>query len=450
MERKRPTEALFWVVVTICIPYVGLVLYLVFGSTLPIKMTAKIRAKRLKKSNLKFDNVELNSYDDIKVSEEDKEVLKFNYTYSKSKLTSFDNLEFFTDGRSHYNKLFEDIKNAKECIYIEFYTIHNDIAGHSLVDALVEKAKEGVKIFVLIDFIANISTPSKMFKPLKKVGGKVIRIKPFLTHYRSHRKIVVIDHKISYIGGMNIGKKYINLGKKKNPWRDTQVRMTGDCSHILDEYFLSDYISSSYRRDWNKTINYISTLPKVEPSLNKDNLCQFVMGGVYDYKASIKMSYLSMIRSAKKKIRIQTPYFVPDESILDALKTAIATGVEVEVMLPGIKSSFFLDPVTTYYIGELLEYGAKVYKYHGYVHAKTMIIDEEIVCVGSVNLDIRSLKVDDEICGIFYKNSIVNEYSAIYDKDIESTDLYTYEDFKKRGTKEKIMECIFLLFAPLM
>ena len=449
MERKRPTEALFWVVVTICIPYVGLVLYLVFGSTMAIKMTRKHRENKIKKSNLDFSLTMPKVEGDIKVSEEDKEVANFNYTYSKSKLTSFDDYHFYTDGRSHYEQLFKDIDEAKVCIYIEFYTIHNDVAGHALVDALVKKAKEGIKIFVMIDFIANISTPSKMFRPLRKAGGKVVRIKPFLTHYRSHRKIVVIDHNISYIGGMNIGKKYINLSKKKNPWRDTQIRLTGSCSSILDQYFLSDYICAVRRKDWKMMVEYIKTLEERENVLN-NNLCQFVMGGVSDYKASIKMSYLSLIRSAKKRIRIQSPYFVPDGSILDALKTAIASGVEVELMLPGVSSSFFLDPVTTYYVGELLEYGAKIYKYHGYVHAKTMLIDDEICVVGSVNLDIRSLLVDDEICGIFYENSLVQTYSEIYDKDIKSTDLYTFEEFNKRGNLEKIREYIFLLFAPLM
>ena len=123
-------------------------------------------------------------------------------------LTSCDDVQIYTNGEGHYRQLFADIQNAKECIYIEFYTIHHDLMGEALVKALSEKAKQGVKVLVMCDFVANLSTPASMFRPLCQAGGKVIRIKPFFTHYRSHRKIVVIDHSISYIGGMNIGKQY--------------------------------------------------------------------------------------------------------------------------------------------------------------------------------------------------------------------------------------------------
>ena len=450
LERKSPTEAILWVIVLIFIPYIGLLLYLIFGSTMPIRLTAYIRKHRLeecypgaKKKSLKLDDVNSN------MSREDTQVIKFNSTYNQSELTSYDDIEVFTSGESHYRRLFGDIKAAKECIFIEFYTIHHDVMGESLAKLLTEKAKEGVKVFVLIDFFANIPTPNKMFKPLKAAGGKVIRVKPFLTHYRSHRKNVVIDHKIAYIGGMNIGQQYANMHKKKTPWRDTQVRLTGACTGILEEYFLTDYMCSIHKRDWNRMIAYISTFPKRENHMN-DNLCQFIMGGVDTSRESVKMCYLSMIRSAKKSIRIQSPYFIPDASVLDALKTAAATGVKIEIMIPGIKASFFLDPVTNYYVGQLLEFGAKVYKYHGYVHAKTMIIDDEICCIGSVNMDMRSLEVDDEICGVFYENGFVHKYSDIYSKDIDACDEYTNEDFINRGSKEKLLESFFLLFAPLM
>ena len=304
-------------------------------------------------------------------------------------------------------------------------------------------------VVVLIDFIANLSDGPKMFKELRRAGGRLIRIKPFLTHFRSHRKLVCIDHSIGYIGGMNIGKKYVNMSKKKNPWRDTQIRLTGNAIGVLDEYFLKDYIASVQRRHWDEAMDYLDTLPLANNTMN-NNLCQFVVGGVDTNKESIKMTYLSMIRSARNKIRIQTPYFVPDPSILDALKTAVASGVEVELMLAGVKSSFFLDPLTTYYIGELLEYGAKIYKYNGYVHAKTMIIDDELCTIGSVNMDQRSFTIDDEICGIFFDNSLVEDYSKIYQEDKANSIEYSYEEYLKRGNKEKLLEAIFLPFASIM
>lgn len=449
VERKHPTEALLWVVIMICLPYFGTILYLIFGSTVAIKLTAFIRRKKLQ---MQPDNVELLSpvsLEEGQLSESDLQVIRFNTVYNASELTCCQNAEFYTSGKAHYTQLFKDLEQAQTCIFIEFYTIHHDMIGEKLVEVLTKKASEGVEVWVMCDFIANLSTPKKMFRPLEDAGGKVVRVKPYFTHYRSHRKIVSIDQKISYIGGMNIGKQYANMDRVKNPWRDTQIRLEGACTSILNTYFLKDWLCSIKRCDWEDTIHYLKEM-KQESYEMTSSYCQFIAGGVDTDKEAVKMCYLSMIRSAKKRIRIQSPYFIPDASILDALKTAAASGGEIELMIPGIKASFFLDPVTNYYSGQLLEYGTKVYKYRGYIHAKTMIIDDELCCVGSVNMDIRSLMVDDEVCGVFYENQLVQRYNKIYDHDISECDSYTWDAFRGRDRKERILESIFLPFAPLM
>lgn len=448
VERKNPTEAMLWVLVMVCIPYAGMVLYLIFGSTTAIKLTSAFRRRRLSR-RLPAAKAPENLLTDQQFSEEDLQVMQFNANYNNSPLTYYDDYQLYVNGESHYRALFQDIKQAKECIHVLFYTIHHDVMGEALVKSLTEKAKEGVTVLVMCDFIANLSTPRKMFRPLVEAGGKVIRVKPYLTHYRSHRKIVTIDHKIGYIGGMNIGKQYANLAEKKNPWRDTQIRLTGMCTAALDAYFMTDFLCAVRQKDWEDMVKYMESI-HFPPQQKSENLCQFVVGGVDNDREAVKMNYLSMIRSAKKKIRIQSPYFIPDASVLDALKTAAASGVKIELMIPGIKASFFLDPVTTYYAGQIMEFGAKVYKYHGYIHAKTMTIDNEICCIGSVNMDIRSLMVDDEICGIFYANDMVEEYISIFENDIQNCDPYLYDHFLKRSQKEKIAECVFLPFAPLM
>lgn len=449
VERKRPTEAILWVVIMIFLPYFGTILYLIFGSTVAIKLTAIIRKKKLNTQAYNIELLPAVSVEKGQLSEADQQVVRFNHVYNASKLTCYDKADFYTDGKSHYTQLFHDILEAKQCIFIEFYTIHHDIVGENLVKVLTEKAKEGVEVWVMCDFIANLSTPKKMFQPLVDAGGKVVRVKPYFTHYRSHRKIVSIDQRIAYIGGMNIGKQYANMDKKKNPWRDTQIRLEGACTSILNTYFLNDWLCSIRRREWKHAISYMNQMEHVNYGKTSE-LCQFIAGGVDTNKEAVKMCYMSLIRSAKHRIRIQSPYFIPDASILDALKTAAASGVEIELMIPGIKASFFLDPVTNYYSGQLLEYGTKVYKYKGYIHAKTMIIDDELCCVGSVNMDMRSLMVDDEVCGVFYENQLVQKYNQIYDKDITDCTPYTWEAFQNRDRKERLMESIFLPFAPLM
>lgn len=459
IEHKKPSEAILWLVVMLLLPGVGALLYIVLGSTLGIKLNAHLRSKKLADHVNVPLNASLEQSQDEKflaalpLSQRDKAAILLNINYNQSPLVFCDKADIYTSGATHYKALFEDIQNAKEQILVEFYTIHNDEIGHTLVAALTEKAKQGVKVKVLFDFIANVASPPKMFAPLKAAGGQVHRVKPILSHYRNHRKIVVIDGNIGYIGGMNIGKKYVNFTKKK-PWRDTQVRVTGPGVSMLRYYFLKDWVCTIGSRKFHQledSFYEMAAGDQTRPSFASEQMpCQFVVGGVDTADESIKITYLNMIRSASQRIRIQTPYFIPDSSTLDALKVATASGIDVEIMIPGISASFFLTPVTRWYLGQLLALGAKVYQYEGYMHAKTMIVDDEIVCIGSVNLDIRSLLVDDEICGLFYDNTFTCNYNHVFEKDLARSFPYTYESFQKRNWFERVKERVFLLFAPLM
>ena len=194
-------------------------------------------------------------------------------------MTCYDDYQLFVTGETHYRALFQDLKEAKDSIYVVGFkhVLHHDIMGEACIKALTDKSKEGVTVLVMCDYMANLSTPHKMFQPLLKAGGKVIRVKPYLTHYRSHRKIVTIDHKIGYIGGMNIGKQYANLSEKKNPWRDTQIRLTGACTAILDGYFMTDFLCTVRRKDWEDMVEHMDPFT-VHNRRRTSNLCQFVVG----------------------------------------------------------------------------------------------------------------------------------------------------------------------------
>lgn len=452
LENKNPAEAVFWVVVIVCLPYAGVVIYLLFGNTVSIKLSNLVRKRRFTSQwrKIAYDSLRFyQSEPSAELSNLDAKVIRFNRSYNDCRLTSCDEHVFYTNGLSHYRQLFEDIENAQDSIHIMFYTIHNDAAGKAFVSLLAKKAREGVKVWLMFDFLANLGSPPSMFHELAKSGGIVKRLKPLIHHFRSHRKIVVIDSKIGYIGGMNIGDKYAGRDKIKHPWRDTQLRLTGECICQLEEYFLKDWITALSKR---QCVNISPELMKIPLKLRKGSgsPCQFIAGGVDNDKQSIKMAYLSMIRCAEKSIKIQTPYFIPDRTILETLQTVCAAGVEVEIMIPNIKSSFFLDPVTRYYCGEMLKVGARVYKYHGYIHAKTMSVDNELCCVGSVNLDMRSLCIDDEICGIFYGEDVVLRHCEIYRQDIKDCAEYTLEMFSARGLGSRFAERVFILAAPLM
>lgn len=275
------------------------------------------------------------------------------------------------------------------------------------------------------------------------------RIKPFLTHFRYHRKIVVIDGVVGYVGGMNIGSKYVGDSPQKTPWRDTQVRIKGDAVPLLQYYFLCDWLYANGSKNpidaleeqsfLSPTIEHIHELP-----------CQVIGSGVDTDKQVMKLSYLRMVSLARERIVIQTPYFIPSSSLLESLKVALSSGVEVVLMLPGRKSSFFLDPATRSYVAELVPLGLKVFNYDGYLHAKTLRVDRTITSIGSVNIDIRSLEVDDEICAVFYGEEAAQRYDEILAEDIKRSEELDYEAFLKRGLAKKFAERFFLLFSPFM
>ena len=455
LERKKQGEALLWVTILSFLPIYGILLYFIFGSTVGIKLAYKIRDRRLNERYRQMAVKQLTHLREERlsaaVSEENEwnNLAFFNLNYSHSVLTTKNRVKILTTGMSNYKNMFSDIQNAKESIHILYYSIHNDEIGHFLIELLTKKAREGLQIKVLYDGFGSFMTPSGMFLPLVRAGGSVKRIKPTMTHYRNHRKIVVIDGLIGYTGGMNIGRKYINLDKKKKPWRDTQIRLEGDAVYALQYFFMYDWFYASAP---SKVRLRKEQLAKLLPLHQiRDFLpCQIVGSGADTDEEYIKMCYLKMIMSAKKKILLQSPYFIPDDTILEAFKVAAASGTEIIIMLPKEKASFFLNPVTNYYISQLLNYGIKVYLYHGYIHAKTLSIDGYATCIGTVNMDNRSLKIDDEICAVFYDRAFTARHQRIFDEDLRHCEEMNYEAFRQRSRWERIKERFFLLFAPLM
>lgn len=455
VDHKKSGEAVLWVLVLILLPVVGILFYLSFGSTIGIRLTYKIKSHRLSQEYRSFWLDELESVKNKKIplpcgsDTGMQDLILFNLNYCESLLCEKNEVDILTDGREKYRLLFEDIENARESIHIVYYGIHRDTIGLALVELLRKKAKQGVKVRLMYDGVGSFGTPKKMFAPLRRAGGMVKKIKPYLTHFRNHRKIVVIDGKIAYTGGMNIGEKYAGMDRVKTPWRDTQIRVLGDAVYLLQYYFLYDWF---FVHPLSKVGLYDDELTALFPShtVASELPCQVIASGVDTDKEFIRMSYLKLIASAKKKILLQTPYFIPDSTILDALKIAAASGVSIEIMLPGVKSSFFLQPVTNHYIAELLEYGVKVYHYHGYLHAKTLSIDDCVTVIGSVNMDIRSLSVDDEICTVFYSSAFAKRHEEQFALDRQNSDLLDNAAFLKRGMLQKAVERFFLLFAPLM
>lgn len=454
--------AAVWILIINFLPLIGFIVYLIFGRNIHLnnKITRikkdfealynkyLIREKYL----INSENVVFTDKNTIKYID----IIKLNINANKSIYSQDNDISIFTDGADKYKSLIEDLKNAKDTINILYFIIRNDKIGEKIVDLLTERAKAGVDVRILYDQVGSILTPFNMFKKLINAGGKVCKFFPItLGHhislnYRNHRKIVVIDGKIGYVGGMNIGDEYMNCGRRKLPWRDTHLRVTGSSVYFLQEIFLTDWYYASNERETHEKSFIKRLFPPMVSNDNGSIGVQVVSSGPDSNKEQIKRSFIKMISSAKKRIYIQTPYFIPDGPFLEALQTAAMCNIDVRIMIPEMPDKKFVYNATTSYINDLLDYGIKVYLYSGFLHAKMILIDEDVCSLGTANIDIRSFALDFEVNLFVYNRPFLLKCIDIFEDDMKISKLVTKKQYDSRSIFTRISQAISRLFSPLL
>ncbi|MEG0430509.1 MAG: cardiolipin synthase [Anaerovoracaceae bacterium] len=470
VRRKEMSTTYAWLLILIFLPVVGLLLYFFFGSTKKLEMMSKkFRFSEIEEEYMRKleEHVSLVSTgEDMFANEKTKnykDMVTINGTNAKSFFTEDNSIELLINGQAKFPRMFEEIKNAKTSINVMYFIIKShDEVGKELIDLLTKKAAEGVKVKVLYDSLGCLKTKLKDFDPIIKNGGEVQKflpstIKTLMTvNYRLHRKMVVIDGEICYTGGINVGDDYLGKYTHITPWRDTSVRLTGTAVKELQLLFFKDWIFCAKQNKKYKVS--VNSLKKVEnqrqlyfPDVKvKGNVgMQVIQCGPDKKYASHKDSYVKMCTSARKYLYIQSPYFVPDESLLDAIRMAAQSGIDVRLMIPGIADKDFVYKVAMSYVEELLEDGVKIYKHKGFIHAKTMVIDDFVASVGTTNLDIRSFKLDYEVNVLAYDEKFAVECKETFLKDIEDCEEIFLEKFRERGKMEYIKESLCRFFAPL-
>lgn len=362
-------------------------------------------------------------------------------------------VELFIDGQEKFDRLFKDIRDANDYIHLQYYIINNDKLGNRLIEALTQKAKEGVKVRILYDELGSRKLPKRFFKDFCLAGGMVevffpskLRFINLRLNNRNHRKLVIIDGKIGYVGGFNVGDEYLGLNSRFGYWRDTHLRIQGMAVYGMQTRFILD---------WNQATEHhpVSYAPKLYPEdLSHGTVgIQIVTSGPDSEFEHIKNGYIKMILSAKKSIYIQTPYFIPDGSLLDALKIACLSGIEVNIMIPDKPDHPFIYWANLVYVGDLLKVGAKVYHYkNGFIHAKTIVVDEEISSVGTANIDVRSFKLNFEVNAFLYDEEISRRLIAIFQEDLKVSELYTLHEYQLRSRTVRAKESISRLFSPIL
>ena len=456
-ERKRPAEMLAWLLVFAFLPVIGFLFYMFFGQKLfnrrkkfklkqedDHKLATTIMEQHKELAQLREETIDTPMARDLGL-------IHMGLVQAAAPLTSGNAVTIFTHGTEKFEQLLQDIGEAKESIHLEYFIWRGNRLGLRLIQALTERAKEGVEVRVILDDWGCKLTPKRLFGPLIDAGGKVHWFLPvslawgFNANYRNHRKIVVIDGVIGYTGGMNVGDEYLGLRPSASPWRDTHIRMVGPATAHLQARFLMDYIFAS-----GKEVPLRDRCPSPNGSRHGTSAVQIVCSGPDSKEQHVKQSLFKMINSAEESLYLQTPYLVPDESILEALKVSAFSGVDVRVMIPGIFINGFVHRVTMAYAGELLEAGVRIYEYCGFLHSKSVVTDRRILTIGTTNLDVRSFALNFEVNALIYDEAKATEYYDVFLEDIQSSKELTLEEFNQRGLWPRFAEGVSRLFAPLM
>lgn len=459
-NRKSAASSLSWLLFLMFVPVVGFIFYFFIGSTSKISLLSRrfrqpsLESNYLRISENYFDGQEF-CYDSTTNS-----LIRLNLCNSLCKITYDNNAQLLVDAQQKYPLLLKELEEAKQSINILYFIFKPyDKIGIKISDILCKKASQGVEVRFIYDCMGNLPSSAfkKTFSRLEKSGVLVCRHLPSLfksfvqVNYRMHRKIVVIDGKIAYTGGINIGDDYLGEYPKITPWRDTSVRLTGSCVNPVQLRFLTDWIFIQQLKKNGESFSKEQISKFFPPPLKQGNMgVQIISSGPDSQRGHIRDCYFKIICSAKNYIYIQTPYFAPDETLLDAIIICAKSGVDIRVMLPGIPDKKMIYNVTLSYVNELLEAGVKVYFHKGFIHAKTFVSDDLISSIGTTNLDIRSFKLDYEINAVIYDKDFALENKNIFLKDIESCKEARLKDFKNIGFLKKTLHSVCRLFSPLV
>jgi cardiolipin synthase len=456
LSRKNTSTTWAWVLVLMFIPVLGFVLYLFLGQdTRRIHIFAQKERQDEKKRRSLFRNLLLGEYSDLQhpAIETDVDLVRLHLRNSHSVFTRDNKVQVLKNGDEKFPALIKALKSARHHIHMEYYIIRNDGIGKEIRDILAAKAREGVEIRLLYDGMGCLALPKKYVKPIIEAGGETaVFFPPFFPHinirvnYRNHRKITVIDGKTAFIGGLNLGDEYWGKSPKYGYWRDTHFQIEGSAVNHLQLCFLTDWEFAA-----KTTLPYSKKYFPTKKQTGHKGV-QIISSGPDSKWNSIHQGYFKMISNAKKSIYIQTAYFVPDDSLITALKTAALSGVEVRIIIPGKRDHPFVHWASTSYLAELLDSGvqAYIYNFNRFIHVKAVIVDGSIASIGSANFDIRSFIYNFEINAVIYDKEVASCLERQFHEDLQHCIKMTRDQYEKRSYIIRFKESVSRLISPLL
>lgn len=470
---KTPESILAWIFTITIFPLIGFVVYLLLGVNWRKNRLRSLQQGRksgsfFSKNLLEYDPSEFFRYEDLEeesiatkleaddFSDSEREIIKLLHNTEGSSLTKNSSYEMFYEGKEAFTSILQDIQNAKESIYMEYFIWRSDGLGERIKDVLIEKAKEGVQVKLLFDGMGSIGTISRKYRKELQAAG--VEFRYFLDvalslpklNYRNHRKMTIVDTKILHTGGMNLGEEYITGGKYFDSWRDTNVRIEGELVNYYLAIFLADWLNSGGKEEFdNESIGEIIRSNKVK----RDNVSymQVSSSGPDTVWTSLKYLYSKLILESKEEVLIQSPYFVPDAALIEQLKIAALSGVKIKLMMTGIPDQKIPFWIAEAYFEELLHAGVQIYRYQkGFLHCKTICSDRKISTLGTCNFDMRSFDINYEVNTVFYGKKTGGEMAKQFYIDLEDCIEIKKENLKQQSFFRKLRNSIFKIISPIM
>mgnify|MGYP002404737271 CR=1 FL=1 len=452
MDNKQPAKTIAWIMVLLFMPFLGIVLYVFFGQDIRKQRLISNRSmdQLTKRSMLEFaeqENLHLPA---------DSQPLMRLFANQNWALPFKDNqVEIYTDGYGFVFSLLQAIGRAEKHIHIDTYIIEDDPLGNLIADALTDKARQGVEVRLIYDDVGCWRVPERFFDRMRQAGVKVrsfmpVRFPAFTSkvNYRNHRKVCVIDGTQGFIGGMNIALRYVKgLHGGSLPWRDTHMRLRGGVVYALQRAFLVDW----YFVD-RTLINDHRYYPPMPWHIENDSLAQVVTSSPIGQWPDIMQGYVRILLEAKQYVYMETPYFLPTEPVLFAMRTAALAGVDVRLMIPRRSDAWLIQLASMSYVTETLEAGVKVrLDEKGFNHSKLLVADDRISTCGSTNIDFRSFENNFEANVFFYDRQLALRMKAIYLEDeAQSVDIADVDELQRRSFGRRLSESLIRLLSPLM
>jgi len=449
---RRPSRSLGWVLIIAVLPFLGVVLYYLFGMN---------RRKFKFFNSREFDK--RRRFGRPQSIAEKSPKMEFDRDIRKKRLAKLitancdthpilgNNIEVLHDGGETFNALFKAMEQAERFIHLQYYILEQGDLLDKMLELFERKIKEGVEVRILYDSLGSYHLRGRPKKQFQDIGVDIHPIMPirlnnllFSLNFRNHRKIVVIDNKVAFTGGVNVSDKYIKYGDGLGKWKDTHLKMEGPIVNDIHLVFLKDYFFAS-RNETFEVKAYLSEQPE-----QGKVVAQVVSGGPDSDQPAIMQQYISMMNQAQTSIHIANPYFLPGEAFLQTLKMVALEGVEVNLLIPKKSDSMAAKYAMFSQFEELLGVGVHIYLRKDFSHSKILIVDDDLVSIGSGNFDIRSFELNYEANVLLYDETITSNMKSEYLDICEKAEKVSLETFKNRSFGQKFLEGLFRFFKPLL